>query len=119
MFKFEQLDIWKDSLSYAKKIYSITKTFPKDEMFALTDQLRRSASSISANIAEGSGSSSKKDFHHYLSIAMKSTYETVSHLYLAKENGYIQQQTMTDLYKDAEILVKKIKSFQNWLNKNH
>lgn len=53
-FRFEQLDIWKDSSDYANKVYKITKTFPRSEFFGLISQLQRSASSISANIAEGS-----------------------------------------------------------------
>ena len=115
MFKFEQLDIWKDSISFSKKIYKLTVTFPRHELFALSNQLRRSASSISANIAEGSGSSSKKDFNHFLDIAIKSIYETISHLHLAKELEYISDRDKLILYNDSEILVKKIKAFRKWL----
>lgn len=114
-FRFEHLDIWKDSNIYTLKIYKLTKTFPREEQFALVDQLRRSASSISANIAEGSGSSSNKDFCHYLDIATKSVYETVSHLHLAYQLGYISDTIRQDLYSEAESIVKKIKSFKKWL----
>ena len=76
-FRFEQLQIWQSAIIFTNNIYTATKVFPPEERFSLTDQLRRSASSIAANIAEGSGSSSKKDFSHYLDIAIKSTYETV------------------------------------------
>lgn len=62
MFRFEELEIWKSSIVYTKNIYFFTNTFPKQELFSLVDQLRRSSSSIAANIAEGSGSSSKKRF---------------------------------------------------------
>lgn len=118
MFKFETLDIWKDSLVFTQKIYQATKVFPRDELFSLTDQLKRSASSIPANIAEGSGSSSKKDFSHYLDIAIKSTHEVVSHLYVAEGQSYIKESERLALYKDAEILVRKIKSFRKWLSLN-
>ena len=114
-FRFEHLDIWKDSLLYANHIYLLTKKFPRDELFALTNQLRRAVSSISTNIAEGSGSTSKKDFAHFLDIAIKSTYETVSLLYLATEQGYITEAERKDLYEKAEILVKKINSFKKYL----
>lgn len=70
MFRFEELEIWKSLIVYTKNIYLLTNTFPKQELFSLVDQLRRSSSSIAANIAEGSGSSSKKDFGHYLDIAI-------------------------------------------------
>jgi four helix bundle protein len=116
-FRFETLDIWKQANEYTLRIYKVTKTFPKEEIFALSDQLRRSASSIAANIAEGSGSSSKKDFCHYLDISVKSIYETVSHLYLANQQKYITNDIRENLYKDAEELTKKIKSFQAWLKK--
>ena len=116
-FKFESLDVWKEANIYTLKIYKITNTFPREELFALTSQLRRSVSSIAANIAEGSGSSSKKDFSHYLDILIKSTYETVSHLYLAKQLDYVSENIRIDLYKDAEILTKKIQSFRIYLRK--
>ena len=117
-FKFENLEIWKDSNQFVKNIYKITKKFPRDELFALTDQLRRSASSISANIAEGSGSSSKKDFTHYLDISIKSIYETVSHLYLAKDQGYLLEKDLLSLYNKAEVLVKRIQAFKSWLKRS-
>lgn len=115
-FRFEHLQIWKDSILFTKQIYEITKLFPREELFALTDQLKRSASSISANIAEGSGSSSKKDFSHYLDISIKSINESVSHLELAKELKYINDMQKIDLYDKAEILVKKIQAFRKTIS---
>ena len=117
-FRFEQLEIWKEANLLIEKIYKASKKFPRDELFGLTSQLRRSASSISANIAEGSGSESKKDFSHYLDIAIKSIYETVSHVYLAKEQKYISEESRKQFYEDAEVLVKRIQSFKKWLNRN-
>ncbi|HSX40850.1 MAG TPA: four helix bundle protein [Candidatus Saccharimonadales bacterium] len=114
-FRFEHLTIWTDANAFIGKIYKTTKKFPREELFSLTDQLRRSSSSIAANIAEGSGSTSRKDFCHYLDIAIKSLYETVSHLSLAKDQNYITEENRVDLYHDAEILVKKIQSFKKTL----
>jgi four helix bundle protein len=119
MFKFETLDIWKNAVKFARKIYKTTRKFPREELFGLIDQLKRAVVSISANIAEGSGSSSVKDYCHYLDIAIKSTYEVVSHLYIAEDNGYISNEERQELYKEAELLVKQIKSFKAWLSKNH
>lgn len=116
-FRFEELDIWKESNNYANKVYKLTKTFPRSEFFGLISQLQRAANSIPANIAEGSGSESKKDFVHYLEIAIKSIYETISHLYLAKQQHYIREQQRIELYREAELLVKKIQSFKKWLRK--
>lgn len=118
MFRFEELEIWKEAILYTNHIYSITKTFPREEIFSLVDQLRRAATSAPANIAEGSGSSSKKDFCHYLEIAIKSVYETVSHLQIAKEQGYITEEERLSLYREADILARKIRAFRSWLVKN-
>ena len=115
MFRFEDLTIWQESITYTNSIYSITKKFPHTEHFALTNQLRRSSSSIAANIAEGSGSTSKKDFSHYLEIAIKSLYETVSHLQIALEQRYIDESEKKKLYEDAELLARKLRSFRRTL----
>lgn len=98
MFRFEQLDIWKDSV-----------------MFAMCDQLKRASVSISSNVAEGSGSSSNKDFKNYLSISIKSIFETVNLLIIAKQNKYISDVSFDVLYKRAEIMTKRIQSFRNSL----
>lgn len=116
-FRFEKLEIWGEANNYADAIYEITKKFPKQEIFGLTDQLRRAANSIAVNIAEGSGSSSSKDFINYLNIAIKSTYETVSHLQRAINQGYISEEKRSESYNQAEILVKKIQKFKSWLKK--
>lgn len=114
-FRFEHLEIWKEAIAFANAIYHLTKRFPREELFALTSQLRRAVSSISTTIAEGSGSSSKKDFSHYLDIAIKSTFEVVSLLQLAMEQGYITEDEKSKFYKTAEILVKKINSLKKSL----
>jgi four helix bundle protein len=112
MFRFENLEVWKESLIYAKNVYRICREFPKEELFGLTSQIKRAVLSISSNIAEGSGSSSKKDFAHYLDIAIKSIFETVSQLFFAKELEFINQQSFNNLYSEAEILVKKIQNLR-------
>lgn len=114
-FRFESLDIWKSAGGYGSTLYDVAETFPKNEMFAMGDQLRRAALSISNNIAEGSGSASNKDFINFLNIAIKSAFETVSILYMAKKRGYITLAQRQKLYAQAEILVKKIQAFKKTL----
>jgi len=114
MFRFEQLEIWKAAGNYGQKLYQITMAFPAEERFALADQLRRSAASISNNIAEGSGGTDK-DFAKFLDIATKSTLETVNILYIATANQYIDETQRKNLYNEAEILVKRIRSFKKSL----
>ena len=87
--KFEDLEVWKESLKLARLIYTCTKSFPKEEQFALTNQIRRASYSVSANIAEGFGRSTSRDKLHFYTIAYGSLLETKNFLYLAKELEYI------------------------------
>lgn len=87
---FQELDAWKKAHSLTLDIYQVTKTFPQDERFGLSAQLRRCASSVPANIAEGFGRRSTKDFVRYLEIASGSLEETRYFLVLARELGYLK-----------------------------
>ncbi len=75
MRDFRQLRVWEESHDLTLKIYQITKTFPKEELFALTNQMRRSSASIPTNIAEGCGRETNKDYAHFLQIALGSSFE--------------------------------------------
>ncbi len=83
MYRFEKLRVYNDALDLIEKVYKLTKTFPNDELFSLTDQIKRASTSIALNIAEGTGSSGDKEFRSFLRISLKSLYETVSALKLA------------------------------------
>jgi len=85
MFKFEELEIWKEAIKFASNVYRVTNTFPAEERFGLTRQLRDAAISISLNIAEGSGRYHNKDFVRFLQIAIGSLYEVVSGLFYREE----------------------------------
>ena len=78
MFRFEKLDVWNKAIDYADLVYSLTKSFPADERFGLTSQMRRSAVSVSSNVAEGSGRSSDKDSARFIEIGYGSLMECVS-----------------------------------------
>jgi len=110
-FRFENLEIWKLACEFCEKLHVVSKQFPKSELFGLTSDLNRSGVSIPANIAEGSGSDSDREFKRYLGISVKSLFESVSHLFIAKRRNYLEDEEFTTLYTNAEILVKKIKSF--------
>jgi four helix bundle protein len=115
MFRFEKLEIWKLAISYANDIYNLTITFPDNEKYNVTDQLKRASLSISNNISEGSGAATKKNFCSYLDISISSCFETVNLLHFAKKRKYIAESKRKEMYNKAEILVKKIRSFKNSL----
>ncbi len=87
---FEDLEAWQKSIDLAVKIYGITKSFPKDELFSLTNQMRRASSSVSANIAEGCGRYNYKEKLQFYRIANGSLLEVKSFCYLANRLAYIE-----------------------------
>lgn len=115
MFRFENLEIWKEAINFSNNIYKSLHNFPVEEKFALADQLRRAAISISANIAEGSGSISDKDFANYLNIATKSVFEVVSLITSARDMKYISDMDFKKIHDEAEVLAKRIQAFRNSL----
>jgi four helix bundle protein len=108
MFGFERLEVWHKALEYACTIYDVTSTFPEDERFGLTNQLRRSAVSISSNIAEGSSRSSRVDFNRFIEIAYGSLSESVSELRIAQKQKFISDTAFERTYKEAEELAKML-----------
>lgn len=96
--RFEEIKAWQKARVVTKLVYQITSTdyFSKD--FGLRDQIRRSAVSIMANIAEGYGRKTNKDFANFLVIAHGSAAETQSHLYVALDLEYINQEQFTEIY---------------------
>ena len=86
---FKDLIVWQKSMKLVRAVYAVSKSFPNDERYALTDQLRRAVVSIPSNIAEGSGRASNADYGHFLSIARGSLYETMTQLQIAVDLGYI------------------------------
>jgi four helix bundle protein len=90
-FDFESLKVYQRALEYVDFVYKITKTFPKEEVFSLTDQFRRAATSISFYIAEGSGGS-KIEFKHYLKISRRSARECVAITEIAYRQTYVRSE---------------------------
>lgn len=94
---FRQLVVWQKSMELVRLVYRITRTFPADERYVLTDQLRRAVVSIPSNIAEGNGRASDKDYAHFLSIARGSLYETITQLQVAQDLGYVGELPAVDV----------------------
>jgi four helix bundle protein len=88
---YTKIKAWQLADDFAVAVYQTTKRFPREETYGLTSQVRRAASSTPANIAEGSNRTSKKDYLHFLSIALGSLAEAKYFLHLAKRLGYIDE----------------------------
>jgi len=92
MKSFTELDVWQKSRELVKLVYQITLLFPKEEIYGLTNQLRRSVVSVPSNIAEGNGRQSNKETMHFLYIAKGSLYEVETQLYLSNDLEYISEE---------------------------
>src|SRR5690349_6663251 len=99
MQNYKDLKVWEKAHHFTLKVYEVTKPFPKEELYSLTNQLRRSASSIPANIAEGSGKNSQLEFAHFLNIALGSANETEYYLILSKDLKYLKDGDFETLLK--------------------
>ena len=91
-YRFEDLEVWKIGMKIVHEVYQITKKFPKEELFSLTDQLKRAASSIVLNIAEGSGQPTPKGFSVYLNRSKSSVLECVACLKIALQENFITEK---------------------------
>lgn len=115
---FEDLIVWQNAMELAVKVYRTSKNFPHNEQFALTNQIRRSVSSVSANIAEGFGRKSQKEKLQFFAIAYGSLLETKSFLYLAERLEYLDNEKLHLLINELTILQKQMNSFTKSI-RNH
>ncbi len=116
MHNYRELNVWKESILLAKEVYILTQRFPKDELFGLTSQIRRSVISIPSNIAEGSGRDTGRDFNYFLTIATGSSYELDTQLILSKEFGYITDEQLNPVLSRLEIIQKMLYRLKESLN---
>ncbi|MDR0290387.1 MAG: four helix bundle protein [Treponema sp.] len=94
---FKDLTVWQEAMNLVEMIYRQTKIFPKEEMYGMTSQIRRAAVSIPANIAEGNGRKSRKEYLQFLSIANGSASELETHLLIAERLNYLTKDTAAPL----------------------
>ena len=102
MFNFEKLDVWHKAIDFADLVYSLTRSFPADERFGLTNQMRRAAVSISSNIAEGTSRTSRTDYGRFIEIATGSVFEVVSQATIGRRQGWISEADYKKLYEADE-----------------
>ena len=115
MKDFRQLAIWQRSHQLTLAIYKLTRTFPSDERYGLTAQVRRAMSSVPANIAEGCGRDSEPELKRFLDIAHGSASEVDYHLLLASDLGYLTGEEHTPLAQEISELKRMIGAFSRRL----
>jgi four helix bundle protein len=112
MHNFKELKIWQRSMDFAVKIYKLTKKFPKEELFGMTMQMRKSSTSIPNNIAEGSGRNTSKDFDHFLAIAYGSSCELETQLIMSERLEFISVQESLEHINELNEIQKMIFNFK-------
>ena len=106
---YRDLEVWKLSIDFVKKVYQVTHNFPASEKFGLINQIRRAAVSIPSNIAEGQGRNSTKEFKQFLAISLGSLAELETQLIIAKEIEYLTQNGLDALLSPLDRIRKMIK----------
>jgi four helix bundle protein len=106
---YQDLEVWKLSIDFVKKVYQVTHNFPTSEKFGLINQIRRAAVSIPSNIAEGQGRNSTKEFKQFLAISLGSLAELETQLIIAKEIEYLTQNGLEALMSPLDRIRKMIK----------
>src|SRR6478752_105162 len=100
MNNYKELKVWQKSVDLAVKRYRSTGNFPREEIYGLTSQIRRSAVSIPSNIAEGAGRNSKKDFNNFLGISNGSSCELETQLIIANRVEFLSEPILVLLQED-------------------
>ncbi|MFH0712166.1 MAG: four helix bundle protein [archaeon] len=108
MWDYKKLDVWKRAIDLIPVVYELTKKFPKEELYGLVSQMRRAFVSVSANIAEGCGRRTVKDYVSFLYNALGSVKEVESELYVCEKLGYISGNKLDDLLKELDEIGKMI-----------
>ena len=103
---YQDLIVWQQSMDLATAVYAVTKSWPKEELYGLTSQVRRSATSIPANIAEGYGREHRGSYLQFLRIAQGSLKELETHLMLADRVGIVGPDTIKPLIARSESVGK-------------
>ncbi len=116
MHNFKELKKWQKGRALVKEIFLLTQNFPKEEQFILVDQMRRDSVSIPANIVEGSGIGSNKDFSRFIDIAMGSAFELESLIYIGYDLDYYDEKVLNLTVGKIQEIQKMLFHFKNHIN---
>lgn len=111
----KDLSVWRESITLVKSVYLLVENFPKDELFALSSQMRRAAVSIPSNIAEGCGRGSNSEILRFCNIASGSLAELDTQVVIAEELGYIGDAT--EVNNQIVVVRKLLSGFKNHISK--
>jgi len=114
-FRFEDLKIWQLAISITEELFEIADELERKKLFRFADQLRGSGMSMSNNIAEGSGSNSKKEFKYFLNVARRSTFENANIIILLGRRGYISDEQVKQILSELDMLCRQITNFRKTL----
>lgn len=116
-FKFEKLIVWQKAVELSFIVHTISRGFPKEELYVLTSQIKRAADSVSLNIAEGSTGQSNAEFRRFLGIALRSDIEVVGCLYLARKRGVLSTADFGMIYRLCEEILVMLNSLRSKLTR--
>ena len=114
-FRFMDLEIWQDAIELGDRLFDLADQLESRKLYRCADQLRGSGLSMSNNIAEGSGSSSKREFSNFLNIAKRSTFENANVIVVLERRALVSEAVTTDLLEKLDHLCRKITNFQKSL----
>jgi len=111
MKTYTELFVWQKSIELVTAVYRETRNFPKEEIYGLTSQIRRSAVSIPSNIAEGFGRKSQQDFIRFLKISMGSLFELQTQLRIAKNLEYLEEGKFNHVFEETREIERMLSAF--------
>jgi len=112
IYSFEKLETWQKARIFRKDIYNLTRKFPKEEVFCLTSQIKRSASSIGDCLAEGSARVTPKDKAHFITMSYSSAIETINHIIGAYDLEYISEEEYISFRLKLDELTNKLNALR-------
>lgn len=115
--EYSKLDVWLEARKLVNLLYDFSKLFPKEELFGLTNQMRRASVSVPSNIAEGCGRQTSKETIHFLHISRGSLYELETQFYLDFDQKYIEENNFNIALAQIETCKKLLNGFINYYKK--
>ena len=117
MLNFEKLEVWRKSIEFADLVYELTRPFPVDERFGLTNQKRRASVAVSSNNADGGSRSSKTDYSRFIELATGSLFEVISQGHVAARQGYLNGESFRSMHATVEELSRMLSGLRSYLTK--